>query len=521
MVAERDVPVTLRDGVEILVDVFRPLDERPAAPLIAWGPYGKHVPNDPKRVPGAGLNPEHLSPITPFEGPNPVYWVPRGYAVVVVDKRGTWYSQGVATYLSPEEAEDFYDVIEWAGIQPWSNGKVGLTGVSYLASSQWRVAELNPPHLAAINPWEGWSDTYREVAYHGGIPDTWFWPYLWTRWGASSTRIEDWRTEMREHPFFDAFWRSKASDFSRIRTPAFVVASWSDQGLHTRGTLEGFKHIASENKWLEVHGRKKWAHYYEPESVARLQAFFDHFLRGMPTQIAAWPKVRLEIRERSYVGKMRAENEWPLARTRYTKLHLDAGSGTLRHEPPATGARVRYEAVAGLLEADHAQFAMTFDQPTELTGHMKLRLHVSAEGADDMDIFIGLQKVDREGALVKFPYYAQFEDGPAALGWLRVSHRELDAARSTDFQPVLAHRETRKLTPGEAVAVDIEIWPSATRFEAGEGLRLIIQGSDIYKCPKSVAPVYFRHEDSVNRGLHIIHTGPGLDSYLLVPLIPA
>src|SRR5690606_9981966 len=178
----------------------------------------------------------HVSNYAAFEGPDSLYWVPRGYAVVVIDKRGNWYSEGKATFLSPEEAEDFYDAIEWAGTQPWSNGKVGSTGVSYLASSQWRVAELNPPHLAAINPWEGWADTYREVAYHGGMPDTWFWPYLWDRWGASSTEIEDWEAEMKEHPFFDAFWTSKASQYERIKVPAFVVASWTDQGLHTRGT---------------------------------------------------------------------------------------------------------------------------------------------------------------------------------------------------------------------------------------------------------------------------------------------
>lgn len=520
LIAERDVGVTLRDGATIYVDVFRPQGEQPAAPLIAWGPYGKHVPNDPQRVPGAGLKPENMSALTPFEGPDPLYWVPRGYAVVVVDKRGTWHSQGRATYLSPEEALDFYDVIEWAGTQPWSNGQVGLTGVSYLASSQWRVAELDPPHLKAINPWEGWADTYREVAYHGGIPDSWFWPYLWTRWGVSSTQIEDWRAEMREHPLFDPFWSSKAADFSRIRTPAFVVASWSDQGLHTRGTLEGFKHIASPQKWLDVHGRKKWAYYYEPASVARLTAFFDHFLRGVPTDLGAWPRVRLEIRDRAYVGEVRGESEWPLARTQYTRLHLDARNGSLSYGPPTAPGQRRYEAVPGLPHDDHAAFQITFDRPTELTGHMKLRLHMSAEGSDDLDVFVGVQKLDGSGAPVHFPYYAQFEDGPVALGWLRASHRELDAQASTEHQPVLAHRAVRKIEPGTKVALDIEIWPSSSRFAAGESLRLIVQGSDINKYPKTVAPVYFRHETSVNRGLHVIHTGPDLDSYLLVPVIP-
>jgi predicted acyl esterase len=520
MIVERDVAVALRDGVRIFVDVYRPPDEQPAAPLIAWGPYGKHTPNEPERFPYAGLNPEHMSSITPFEGPDPVYWVPRGYAVVTVNKRGTWYPEGEATYLSPEEARDFYDVIEWAGVQPWSTGKVGLTGVSYLASSQWRVAELQPPHLAAINPWEGWADTYREVAYHGGIPDTWFWPYLWSRWGASSTRIEDWRTEMHEHPIFDAFWASKAADFSRIETPAFVVASWSDQGLHTRGTLEGFKHIASPHKWLEVHGRKKWAYYYEPASVARLQTFFDHFLKGRPTAISRWPKVRLEIRDRAYVGVMRAEHEWPLARTQYTKLHLDAVAGALRTQPVDAPGQCRYEAVCGLPDSDHAAFDVTFAEPTELTGHMKLRLFMSAEGADDLDVFVGLQKLDAQGAVVHFPFYAQFDNGPVALGWLRASHRELDAQRSTEHQPVLAHGRVQKLEPSAVVQLEIEIWPSSTRFDSGEGLRLIVQGSDINKYSKTWAPVYFRHEESVNRGLHVLHTGGDCDSHLLVPLIP-
>jgi uncharacterized protein len=521
LIIERDVAIALRDGVHIFVDVYRPLDEQPAAPLIAWGPYGKHIPNEPQRFPSAGLNPEHMSAFTPFEGPDPLYWVPRGYAVVAVNKPGTWFSEGLATYLSPEEAQDFYEVIEWAGVQPWSNGHVGLSGVSYLASSQWRVAELNPPHLAAINPWEGWADTYREVAYHGGIPETWFWPYLWTRWGASSTMIEDWRAEMRDHPLFDGFWMSKAADFSRIRTPAFVVASWSDQGLHTRGTLEGFKRIASKDKWLEVHGRKKWAYYYEPESVARLQAFFDRFLRQLPSAIDAWPRVRLEIRQRGFVGVMRGEDEWPLARTRYTKLHLDAHSGSLRLEQVATGARVRYEAVCGLPQADHACFDFTFDEPAELTGHMKLRIFMSTEGADDLDVFVALQKLDRGGAVVHFPFYAQFEDGPVALGWLRASHRELDARHSTEHQPVLAHRRVQKLAPGAVVPLEVEIWPSSTVFESGETLRLIVQGSDINKYSKIEAPVYFRHEDTVNRGLHVIHTGADQDSYLLVPLIPS
>jgi predicted acyl esterase len=325
---------------------------------------------------------------------------------------------------------------------------------------------------------------------------------------------------MREHPFFDEFWASKAADFAEIRTPAFVVASWSDQGLHTRGTLEGFKHIASQHKWLEVHGRKKWAYYYEPQNVARLQVFFDHFLKGAATALNDWPKVRIEIRERAYLGAMRGEEEWPLARTQYTRLHLDATDGSLRLDAVAASAQRRYEAVCGLPDADHADFDIVFTEPTEITGHARLHLFMSADGADDLDVFVGLQKLDRQGVPVPFPFYAQFEDGPMALGWLRASHREPDPSRSTDHQPVLKHRRLQKIAPGEMVTLDVEIWPASTCFEAGEGLRLRVQGSDINKYPKAAAAVYFRHEDTVNRGVHVIHTGASTDSFLLIPIIP-
>ena len=516
---ENDVAIQLRDGVTVYADIYRPADESRAPPIIAWGPYGKHGHTRYSRnFPRADVNDEHLSRYTAFEAPDPFYWVPRDYVVINVDPRGTWYSEGDATYLSPEEAQDFYDVIEWAGTQPWSNGKVGLSGVSYLTSSQWRVAELNPPHLAAINPWEGWTDTYREVARHGGIPETSFWPYLPGRWGHGVNRVEDLCRETAEHPFYDDFWGSKTADFSKVAVPAFVVASWTDQALHTRGTLEGFKHIRSEQKWLEVHGRKKWAHYYDPESVRRQQVFFDHFLKGIDNEIADWPRVRLEVRRRYYVGDFRAEAEWPIARSDYTALYLDAGSGRMTHEAVAAESGVDYDATKRGEHAGRAVFDIAFDQPTELVGHMKLKLWVATDRGDDMDLFVAIQKLDASGAVVPFAYYAQFEDGPVALGWLRVSHRELDSALSTPFQPVLRHQRELKIAPGEIVPLEIEIWPSGTRFDAGESLRLVVQGSDIYDYPKP--SVYARHEDLLNEGEHVIHTGGKYDSHLLVPVIP-
>ncbi|MBZ5696085.1 MAG: CocE/NonD family hydrolase [Acidobacteriia bacterium] len=519
MVIERDVAVAMRDGIKIYIDVFRPADEKPAPSLIGWGPYGKHGHTNYLEIfPNCGVKTEMQSRYAAFEAPDPGYWVPQGYAVINVDIRGTWYSQGDATYLSPEEAEDYYDVIEWAGTQGWSNGKVGLSGVSYLTSSQWRVAALNPPHLAAINPYEGWTDTYREVARHGGIPETSFWPYLPGRWGRSTTRVEDLLAEAKEHPFFDAFWASKAADFSTIKVPAYVVASWTDQGLHTRGTLEGFKKIASKQKWLEVHGRKKWAYFYEQENVRRQQEFFAFFLKGIPTAVTQWPKVRLEAREKFYVGSMKAENEWPISRTQYTKLYLDATTGSLKRQAVPEEQSFSYDARSEGPGPHRAQFDLAFDQPTELIGHMKLKLWMAPDGADDMDIFVAIQKLDSAGKLVPFAFWTQFDDGPVALGWLRASHRELDETQSTTYQPILAHRRELKIESGAVVPLEIEIWPSGTRFEAGEQLRLVVQGIDVYRYPKPT--MADRHEDTVNRGRHVIYAGGKYDSHLLIPVVP-
>jgi uncharacterized protein len=520
MIIDRDVAVPVRGGLTIIADVFRPADERPAPPLIAWSPYGKHIEGQLNaRYPDCGVEPGQLSRYTAFESPDPVHWTARGYAVVNADIPGTWYSGGDATFLSPQEAGYGHDLVEWAGTQPWSNGKVGMSGVSYLASCQWMIAATNPPHLAAINPWEGWSDTYREVARHGGIPETYFWPYIGERWGYGTGRVEDLAAETRQHPFFDDFWATKAADFSRITVPAFVVASWSDQGLHTRGTFEGFKRIASERKWLEAHGRKKWGYYYEAESLKRQEAFFGHFLKDLPTEVSGWPRVRYEVRERAFTGTFKPAGDFPLPGTEYAPLYLDAAAGALRHEAPAEESVAVYDSERAGRWRGRVTFDYRFDTETELVGNSKLRCWMSAPDSDDMDLFVAVQKLDAYGDHVGFPYYAVFEEGPVALGWIRASHRDLDEQRSTPWQPVLAHRRELKLSRDEIVPLEIEILPSGTRFAAGETLRLVVQGRDIYRYPRPLIQAF--HDDSVNQGQHVIHTGGRYDSYLLVPRAPA
>jgi predicted acyl esterase len=514
MLIEYDVAVPMRDGAVIYVDVFHPEAPGATAAIVAWGPYGKHAPVKYDLFPNHGINPEWVSEYGGFEAPDPVYWTRHGYAVINADPRGMWRSPGDATFYSEQEAQDVYDLIEWAGTESWSNGKVGMSGVSYLAITQWRVAADHPPHLAAINPWEGLSDRYREMAYHGGIPEDRFGP-MWRhrRVPYSTGRVEDTVAMYADHPLFDAYWESVTPRLEAVRAPAFVVASWSDQGLHTRGTIEGFKRIGSEQKWLLVHGRKKWQFYYEPRNVELLRVFFDRFLLDRPSGVEAWPRVRVEVRERFYVGEYRDDERWPLTATEHRPLFLDAARSALISAPPSTAAEIRYDAREG-----RAEFTHRFGAPVDLVGSMKLQLWVEADGAEDMDLFVAIEKLDANGDEVPFSFFNSLEDGPVALGWLRVSHRETDPARSSPAQPWHSHRREIPLEEGEIVPVEIEIWPSGTRFAAGEQLRLIVQGSDVYKYPPGIVNV--GHSQTRNAGTHIIHAGGAYDSHLLIPVLP-
>ena len=519
MYIERNVSVHLRDGTRIFVDIYRPdgaAGLRDVPVLLGWSPYGKHNLSSRLAWPEAGIADGWISPYTAFEAPDPVYWCGHGYAVVYPDPRGSWYSEGELRHGGVGESEDCYDLIEWLGTRPWCNGKVGMSGVSYLTAMQWQAASLRPPHLAAINPWEGFTDWYREFCYHGGIPETSFVVRGSANLQYSTTRTEDTAANVRAHPLHDAYWASKEIELEAIEVPAYVVASWSDHGLHTRGTLEAYKRIASREKWLEVHGRKKWYYYYEPSRVEKQRQFFDHYLKRKPdTGISSWPPVLVEVRERANVGELRAEQEYPLARTQFRKLFLDAASGKLRDSAVAEPSAARYEMTG---QTTRAVFDYRFASDTELTGHMKLRLWVEAVGADDMDLFVAIEKLEADGTHVPFVFYAMNEDGPAALGWLRASHRELDPVRSRPEQPVHPHTREERLRPGQPAAVEIEIWPSATLFRAGQQLRVVVQGSDVADHGIPNAP-FARHGETRNRGIHVIHAGGQYDSHLLVPVV--
>jgi predicted acyl esterase len=519
VIFERDLVVPMRDGVPLSANLFRPADGKPVPAIMSVTPYGKDKLPDRlgmffMRLAGVRFGDINVSRYTGFEAPDPVYWVKNGYAVLQADVRGMHKSQGHAGVLSDQDAEDYYDLIEWAAAQPWCDGGVGLSGVSYLAMSQWRVAPLRPPHLKAMIPWEGVSDLYREFVFQGGIPETGFVPIWWKNRMVRGRNkqfalAEDFLAAIERHPLLDDHWRAKETALERIDVPALVCASWSDQGLHTRGSFEAFARIGSREKWLYTHGRKKWETYYSAEAVAAQKRFLDCFLKGAANGWRDTPRVRIERRKAYYQQQdVRHEARWPPAATRFAPLYLDGAANALRPAPVARESAARYDAVNG-----QVAFALHVAEPVELTGETKLKLWVETTEGDDLDLFVALKKFDATGREIFFCGYNGYEKDAVAKGWLRVSHRALDPAKSRPSRPYHSHERPEKLARGAVVPIEIEILPSSTWFEVGSRLELWIAGHDLAKYPA------FKHRKLVNRGMHIIHCGGRYDSQLLVPLI--
>lgn len=546
---ERDVAIKLRDGVTIYADVFRPVGDEACPAILAWSPYGKEIGGQmlddvPMR---SGVPLSATSGLEKFEGPDPAYWVAHGYAIVNPDKRGAYMSEGNLLYWGHEDALDGCDVIEWIASRPWSNGKVGMSGNSWLTVSQWFIAAERPEHLVAIAPWEGFCDHYRESGTRGGIPAPEFPEMIAETFASAHGMLEDQPRMIVERPFMCDYWEDKAARVENIEIPAYVVASYTNS-VHTHGSFAGFRRMASKEKWLRVHNTSEWFDYYTPENVEDLRRFFDHYLKGIDNGWEQTPRVRLSVLNpggTDIVG--RTEEEFPLARTQYRKLYLSAADSALCTTLPDQQAVSEYQ-------SDSVRHEVTYryrmEKPTELTGYMKLHLWVSAPDHDDMDLAVRVEKLSRDGQ----PLPDRTGNIIAATGLMRVSMRQLDEARSTEAEPYYTFTTEQKLKPGEIVPVEIEIWPMGLYFNEGEMLQLtvgayqpanaaipfgsasisvpregytfmpgqpvdmITVGGNATQCadPTDVVVSPATH----NAGRHRIYTGGQYDSYLYVPEIP-
>ena len=563
-----DVPIRMDDGLVLRADVFRPPRTGRYPVLLSYGPYAKGLafqdgyPSAWQRMVAEHPDVAHGSSnlYQSWEVVDPEKWVPHGYACVRVDSRGAGRSPGFIDPFSPRETRDLYHCIEWAGVQPWSSGKVGLNGISYYGMNQWHVATLQPPHLAALCIWEGSADWYRDMTHHGGIVST-----FWANWfdmqvktvqyglgergprsrvtgelvcgdeTLSDAELEKARCDFGEnilaHPLDDTYHRERSPIWDRITTPFLSAANWGGQGLHPRGNFEGFVRAAAKDKWLEAHGIEHWTHFYTDYGRMLQKRFFDFFLKGEPNGWDRQPRVQLQVR---HVDRFveRHENEWPIARTRWTKFYLDPAAHNLAREPVTPAASVTYEALG-----EGATFiSAPLDRETEITGPLAARLFVSSSTAD-ADLFLVFRVFTPDLREVVF-MGAIDPHTPIAQGWLRASHRKLDPKLSTEYRPYHTHDQKQPLKPGEVVPLDVEIWPTSIVVPAGHRIALTVRGRD-YEWQKTTGAKLsnfknellgcgpFLHNDprdrpaSVFGGKVTLHTGPQQQSYILLPIIPA
>jgi predicted acyl esterase len=333
------------------------------------------------------------------------------------------------------------------------------------------------------------------------------------------------------HPLFDEYWQERMPDWSKINVPLLSSANWGGQSLHPRGNFEGFVQSASEQKWLEVHGLEHWTHFYTDYGVGLQKKFLGHFLKGEDTGWKDQPNVLLQVRHPGEKFVERHENEWPLARTRWTKFYLDPINSSLALDPISAEGAVTYSGLG-----DGVTFLTSpLDKETEITGPIAAKLFVSSETAD-ADLFLVLRVFSPDMSEVTFQG-ALDPHTPIAQGWLRASHRKLDKELSLPYRPYHTHDEKQPLTPEEIYEVDVEIWPTCIVVPAGYRIALTVRGKDyvysggvrhgfsaMYPDWSGVGP--FKHNNPDDRPADIfggnitLHMGSSRPAHVLLPVIP-
>lgn len=576
IVKECDVRVPLRDGGYVLADIYRPDDAGTYPVIMSFSGYGKAfwygktttpeewerseqmeddyfqgniaeqdfisfqigqageppIPDGTPGVPphGSKPNPMMSECSEHFERANVMDWVPSGYVVMHVDSRGLGNTPGRVCQFGRPEAEDYYDTIEWAGIQPWSNGAVGIYGGSFYAITAVNVATLQPPHLKAMIPLCTDGEPYRDLVRPGGLvnkfiftPDiradefkgTKILPYVCER-EFDSPEIYNEQAETLMRP-----------DLAKINIPFWTALPLENPFIHVRGTSELWNEVSTplEQRKLTITS-ETGVHFwmYGSDVLAQHKAFFDKWLKGADTTVMEdVAPVRVMIREGYAAYRWIESDQWPLPDVRYEKLYLQAAGettdsvGLLAPEPPAVEGAVSYPADANLdKQPPECVAAMFVTPPMEedlvLAGHCYADLYMSTT-SDDLSVLVKVVMLDEDNEIV--PVAIDYDIfNPATQGALKASHRKLDPERTTAWRPYHTHlaADAQKLTPGEVVDLKVELLPMTLRVKKG------------WKLAMSVAPLdnasLIDPQDTYTAGAtDTLHTGGQYASFLQIPVI--
>ncbi len=564
-----DVEIPLRDGSYVCADVFRPADDGRYPVIMNMSFYGKSfyhecICDEASAVEKEEMedryfsgNPDGLQ-YENHESVNTSEWVPNGYVVIRIDSRGVCKSPGVQAPLSRQEAEDYYDAIEWAGVQPWSNGNVGLWGMSYVAMTQHNVASLQPSHLKAMIAQGTDSDPYNEYLYGGGLWDEAWWLWWWKIWSGKNhcgeRRETDWMAQLKANPFDDpALYGPHSKSFMRpdiekATAPVWIVGPQNGAVIHQLGSSETFIRSAAAKAKKFDFVDAWFPNCYREETVAEHMRYFDHWLKGEDNGAMDGPPVRVQVRTGDAAYYLLHENEWPIARTNYTRFYLDASPSSwkgderrqdllrISHTPPTVENSKSYDAhltlgkpvpfpkghVGGTPRWSTGVSFVSDPMPEDmvLAGYMKVGLWVSSTSSD-MDVHVSLRVIDEEDREVRYEAVVMPMDPehihPVGYGALKVSHRKLDSARTTEYWPVHTHAaaDHSPLKNDEVVAIELGLNPSSALVRKGHRLRLDIQ-------PSAPAGVPSRaYDESYHSGAtNTIYTGPQHQCYVQLPVVP-
>ncbi|MHB8700090.1 MAG: CocE/NonD family hydrolase [Nitrososphaerales archaeon] len=562
MKVEKDVLIPMRDGTNLAADLYLPDSFGRFPALLSMHAYGKDIEELVTKVPKMKAL---VSDYIIMEAGDHEFWAAHGYVHVIADVRGTGKSEGkYHNWFSPQEQKDGYDLVEWIAAQPWCDGNVGMTGISYLAIIQYLVAAQQPPHLKAIFPHDGWADTYRDIAYHGGIPSVF--PEILRRNIATRTAVNiseslyseddlehmvdelknDDRTNYNRCPLiyenlvsrnspmtfdfyvnrFDGEFyreRSPAWKMDRIKVPTYLGSEMHQAytvSMHLPGATTGWERITAPKKLAfrpAAGGLERPFHEFHDEMLR----WFDYWLRGIENGIMSEPPVKIWVRG---AEKWRFENEWPLiSKTEWKRFYLRSDR-KLSAEPPdleEASDGLFYKPAIPLFMVPGAQpydprpesisyLSEPFERDVEIIGPVALYLHVSLT-SDDADFIIALKDVNPDGTGTNI-----------SRGWLKASHRELDAERSRPWQPFHPHTRALPVPRGEVLEYAIEIRPIANLFRAGHRMQI-----EVWPCDYPSEP-YYDWTLSWGRSNHIpygnevryeIHHSKNYQSHLLLPVI--
>lgn len=516
MKLDENIYVTMRDGVKIAVDVYRPEAKGRYPGILSMSPYIKEIQRQPPVLTHG------------VEAGATDFFVPRGYVHIIAQIRGTGLSQGQWNFLDIKEQQDGYDLVEWIAQQPWCDGNVGMLGDSYFAMIQFLVAAQQPPHLKCIVPYDGETDPYRDFCYRGGI----FYNGFLGMWAAATTRQAVWpgpvkgklppcnllvdlASHTEDGPYY---WeRAASTKLDKIEVPMLSISPQSS--LHMIGQLGAYPVIKAPKKLLIVPppGRMTNVQFILNQPLnEQILRWFDYWLKGINTGIMEEPQVAIFD---SGTEEWRYENEYPLARTKWTKFYLRANPagpsteppyGLISVEPPGSEEPDRYmmPQCLGLLAAGKPVLAYvtpSLDKDVRIWGPLSAVLHGSSTTLDTA-WFVKLGDVGPDGKVKLL-----------AHGHLKASFREIDESKSKPGQPFHPFQNPALPEPNKVYEYQIEIWPIFHTFRKGHKIWVQIASVDFgYQLSDDIYATELMPLPAENA---VYHDSAHL-SHLLLPVIP-